>query len=203
MKRLYLLVISLICMQLAYAQCPTPNNYTGVGYIDGSEIGAHLAWDRAVYESTLDRFEIYRSDDGEYFVMVKRIVNTPSISHYECMDQVDNPGVYFYKIIAFYQNGCESDPLTIEVNVTDHSLVDEEIVEDIELFPNPTSGVITVKAENMQAITIINAMGQTMMAQDVDNDEVLIDMSAFESGMYLVGIKTENGNVVKVLNVLR
>ena len=189
-------------MQLAFSQCPAPNNYSGVGYDDGDEIGAHLAWDRAAYESTLDRFEIYRSDDGEYFEMVKRIVNTPSISHYECMDPVDNPGIYFYKIIAFYQNGCDSEPLTIEVNITSSS-IEEQIVEDIELFPNPSSGMITVKAEKMQAVIIINTTGQTMMTRDVDNDEVLIDMSTFESGMYLVRIKTESGDVVKVLNVIR
>ena len=39
--------------------------------------------------------------------------------------------------------------------------------------------------------------------QSVDNDNVTIDMGAFENGMYLVNIITKNGNVVKVVNVLR
>ena len=46
-------------------------------------------------------------------------------------------------------------------------------------------------------------MGQIVMSQDVDNNEVMIDMSAFENGMYLVNIMTEQGNVVKTLNVLK
>ena len=183
--------------------CPAPDNYVGENYYDEGEFGAHLAWDRAVYESTLDKFEIYRKQEGQEFEMVKRIVNTPSISHYECMDQVETAGLYIYRIIAFYQDGCESDPLDVEVEVIDYSSVNEKWAENVAVYPNPTSGVVNIKAEAMQLITVVNMMGQVVMTLDVDSDEVMIDMSAFDNGMYLVNIMTENGNIVKILNVLR
>ena len=37
----------------------------------------------------------------------------------------------------------------------------------------------------------------------VDADEVVIDMSAFDNGMYLLNIMTENGNIVKRINILK
>ena len=203
MKRLFILAISLMCMQMAFAQCPAPENYSGTNYYDEGEMGARLAWDRAVYDVTLDRFEIYRSQDDVNYEMVKRIVNTPSITHYECMDEVFKAGLYYYKIIAFYQDNCESEPLTIEVMIIDYTSVNEDLAANTTVYPNPTSGIFNVKAEKMQSVSIVNAMGQIVMSLNVDNDEIMIDMSVFENGMYLVNIMTENGNIVKVLNVLR
>ena len=183
--------------------CPIPKHFVGQSYYDDGEFGAHMAWDRAEYEYPLDRFEIYRSTDGYEFKMVQRIVNTPSISHYECYDQVSEPGLYFYRIKAFYQNDCESDYVQIEVEIVDYTGVGENFAGNVMLYPNPTSGIVNIKAESMQQVTVVNMIGQIVMIQNVDNDELTMDLSAFENGMYLVSIKTENGNVVKILNVLR
>ncbi len=183
--------------------CPGPDNFSGTDYVDGDEIGARLSWDAVDYEYTLDRYEIYRSDDGISFDMVQRIVNTPSITHYEVMDPVKSVGIYPYRIIAFYQNNCESDYIEIEVEVTGDDNVGEALAANVAMYPNPTSGVVTIKAESMRQLTIANIMGQIVMTQTIDNDEVVLDMSSFENGMYLVNIITDNGNVVKVLNVLR
>ena len=180
--------------------CPGPKNYNGDYYYEDGQFGAKLAWDKADYEFTLDRFEVYRSLDGDNFEMVRRIVHTPSITHYECTDIVDNPGDYIYRIITFYQNECQSDPEDIQIIVTS---VGEDSIKNVELYPNPTSGKVNIKAEAMKQITIVNVMGQVMMAQVVDNDEVVIDMSVYDNGMYLVNIITDNGNIVKILNVLR
>ena len=46
-------------------------------------------------------------------------------------------------------------------------------------------------------------MGQLVMTQNVDTEDVMIDMSAFENGMYMVSIMTDKGNIVKMINVVR
>lgn len=211
MKKLFLFAISMICMHFMSAQgresrlisstdCPTPDNFTAEYYYEDGEFGARLAWDRADSDYTLDRFEIYRSVDGENYKMVKRIVNTPSITHYECVDIVDAAGSYYYRIIAFYQNNCESEPTDIQLFVT---LVDMEWAGNIEVYPNPTSDKVNIKAEAMRKVSVYNLTGQMVLAKDIDNDEVMIDMSLFGNGMYMVEIITERGNIVRILNVLR
>lgn len=183
--------------------CPTPLNFRGGNYLNPEEFGARLSWDKAEYEYALDKFEIYRSDSGFDYELIHRIVNTPSITHYELNSPVDKPGLYHYRIIAIYQNGCQSDYSEIEVDVIGDDAVVENEADYVELYPNPTSGKVNIKAEAMRNITVYNMMGQAVLMQDVDNDNVMLDMSAFENGMYLVSIVTENGNVVKTLNVLR
>ena len=79
----------------------------------------------------------------------------------------------------------------------------ENWADNVALYPNPTSGKVSIKAEAMRQITIINVMGQVVMSQAVDNNDVTLDMSAFDNGMYIVNVITENGKVVKTLNVLR
>ena len=183
--------------------CPTPSHFMGRSYYDNGDFGAHLAWDAVAYEYTLDRFEIYRSDNNIEYKIVKRIVNTPSITHYECDDAVETPGLYFYRIIAFYQNNCQSDYVQIEVEVFDYTGVGEDTAQNVAIYPNPTSGMVNIKAETMQQVLVYNMMGQMVMSKDVDNDEVMIDMSTFDNGMYVISIMTEKGNIVKTLNVLK
>ena len=183
--------------------CPAPENFAGVNYYDEGEIGARLSWDVADTEYTLDKFEIYRSENGIDYDLVQRIVSTPSISHYEVVDYVEKIGLYYYQITAIYQNGCQSDMVEITVNVVGDDAVDEFGVENIALYPNPTSGKVNIKAEAMKNVTVYNVTGQIIMMQAVDNDEIMIDMSSFENGMYLINIITDNGNVVKTLNIVR
>ncbi|MCR5646569.1 MAG: T9SS type A sorting domain-containing protein [Bacteroidales bacterium] len=188
-----------VTVTIEQTTCPAPENFKGEYYWDDGEFGARLAWDRAEYNYTLDRFEIYRSTDGENFELANRIVNTPSITHYECRDQLEEAGRYIYRIIAFYQNNCESDPVDTEVAVTSIG----ESSTHVDLYPNPTTGLVNIKAEGMKLLTVANAMGQVVLRSEVSGDEALIDLSALGNGMYLLNITTGQGTIVKKLNVLK
>ena len=186
-----------------HVNCPAPNYFKGDTYYDSGEFGAHLMWDRAFYDYPLDRFEIFRSSDGVSFELAHRIVDTPSINHFECYDRVDVPGLYIYRIVAFYQDDCESNYVEITVEVIDSTGVDEEFAQNAAVYPNPTSGKLNIKAKSMRQVSVFNMMGQLMMTQDVDDEDVMIDMSAFENGMYMVSIMTDKGKIVKMINVVR
>ena len=183
--------------------CPKPRNFAGETYYIDGEFGAHLSWLKAEYEYTLDRFEIYRSEGINDFELVQRIVNTPSIEEYQCNDRVEKGGLYLYRIIAFYQNDCQSDFVQIEVEVVGDEAVVENELGNVEFYPNPSNGMVNIKADAMQQVSVYNMMGQLMMIQSVDTDEVVLDMTSFDNGMYLVNVMTVNGNIVKVLNIIR
>lgn len=181
--------------------CPGPDNFMGTYCWTIYEFYVKLEWDEAEYEYNLDQYEVYRSTDGVNFEMIQRIVRTPSISHYGCVDDgVYEPGKYIYQIIAYYVNDCQSEPITIAVEVTS---ADEVQASEAVVYPNPTSDKISVKAEAMRQISVYNAMGQLVMIQTVDGGEAVLDMSQFENGMYLVNISTDKGNFVKRISVLR
>lgn len=209
MKRLSLLFVCMIFMQFAYSQgvnenvsrdesCPPPENFDGEYYWDDNEFGAHLRWDRAIYDYTLEKFELYRSSDGVNFKMVKRIVNVPNMSHYECRDVVEEPGSFYYKLVSIYMDQCTSEPVEMGIDITG---IDEITDSNISIFPNPTSGQVKIIAEKMQKIQIVNPIGQVVYNVDVDGEEISIDMSSFGSGMYIVNVMSENMNFVRKINV--
>lgn len=194
-------------MQLVFAQelksnldesCPSPENFEYDCYWEDNEFYIRLVWDKADYESELDRFEVYKATDESEFEMIKRIVNVPYMTHYEAIDIVEEPGDYYYKVIAIYNDGCESEPVETLIILT---AVDENAMKNVQIYPNPTSGVIVVKAEMMNGIEVFNSLGQTILVKDVENDEVSLDLSSFGSGIYFISILTENGNIVKKINV--
>ena len=65
----------------------------------------------------------------------------------------------------------------------------------IEVYPNPTSGILYVNIEKTFDAIIYNYQGQIV---DKINDNVSqIDMSGFEHGIYFVEIRTDADVFVK------
>jgi len=52
------------------------------------------------------------------------------------------------------------------------------------VFPNPTSGPVTVKVASPSVIQITDAMGRNILRKDVDKGDLQIDLTSFSSGAY-------------------
>ena len=90
----------------------------------------------------------------------------------------------------------------LRINVKNDTGVNE-IANSTKLYPNPTSGKVSIESEGMTYVAIFNAMGQLMYGADVDTDKLDVDMTQFPAGAYLVRIVTNQGMCVKHLNVIR
>ncbi|MFT5513652.1 MAG: putative extracellular nuclease, partial [Bacteroidia bacterium] len=80
---------------------------------------------------------------------------------------------------------------------------DKTSVKDFSLiasvFPNPSTGVINVSAvQPIVHISVINAMGNTVISQPVTNTlGTSINLSEFAAGVYFITINAENASSVK------
>ena len=107
-------------------------------------------------------------------------------------------GDYTFGVVAVYSE-CESEMVT--VNFHYDSVEETEIVSAI--YPNPTSGDLHINATAMRHISVYNTMGQMVYDQEVNADEMILDMSQFEAGVYMVNVVTENGSSVKRITVVK
>ena len=64
-------------------------------------------------------------------------------------------------------------------------------------YPNPTSGTIQIEAENIEAISIYNMLGERLFETSASGNNVVYDFSPYEAGVYIVKIQTKKGLLTK------
>ena len=79
---------------------------------------------------------------------------------------------------------------TVLVRQTD---VEEDAASRLKIYPNPTSDKVTVCHENMKFISVISVTGQQIVAMEVNDDQVEVDLTGVPSGMYLLMICSNDG----------
>ena len=81
--------------------------------------------------------------------------------------------------------------------------VDESGVE-VSIYPNPTKGSVTIEAEGIKSVRLINMMGQTLDWVEYDcSNTTTLNLYGFEPSVYLFEIVTINGIVKRRVVVCR
>ncbi|MBQ5458092.1 MAG: T9SS type A sorting domain-containing protein, partial [Bacteroidales bacterium] len=76
---------------------------------------------------------------------------------------------------------------------------EENIAEAIEVYPNPTSSMVTIANAEGKDIIVVNSLGQVVASIENAAANQTIDVSNFANGTYFVKVDAE---VVK-LNVVK
>ena len=153
------------------------------------------------------RYHIYRSFDG---------------SNYDIIGWADGNAVSFVdndiqSVNCFYKvrtvntmpgdETCESAPALAADGIHDYVTVQtdgvNEMSGDLRLYPNPTHGQVTIEAEGMNHVTVMNTLGQTVYDAPTDADQTVLDLSQYGTGMFLIRISTEKGISVKRVSVVK
>ena len=97
---------------------------------------------------------------------------------------------------------CNNGNGTLNILVKNSTDVSEYSIH-ANLYPNPTDGNITIEAEAMQRLTVVNELGQVVYDAELNNDTETLNMSQFGTGVFMIRIYTENGVGVKRVSVIR
>ena len=104
-------------------------------------------------------------------------------------------GLHEYYVTAVYDEG-ESEPSnTAAVFI---SGVGELHGDNLQLFPNPASDLVTIKSDTeFSQVTVFNSKGQVVTTEMTNSRVYQLDVSEFNSGIYLFKIETAEGWVTK------
>ena len=89
--------------------------------------------------------------------------------------------------------GCNTAMVTFWVTPLDITQTIENHNLDISIFPNPTSDFITIEAEGLQQVALMDMSGKTLKCITTNGNTQRMDLSGLPSGMYFIMANTENG----------
>jgi hypothetical protein len=84
------------------------------------------------------------------------------------------------------------------MTVNDCTGIDENMQQQVRIFPNPTKDVISIEFEtatdNTVNVSIFNAQGRTVMEETITNGNTALDVSNLQKGIYIVRLSAPSLN---------
>jgi hypothetical protein len=188
------------------------NNYWYKAGLDGSFMV------RAQYDNRVDsnylmqleepeygfqHYNLYRSTNNVDYELIAQLPNPLFDCHVMYFDPVDDPtqDCYYYQLTLFYRNGensyCETTPMLNAENplidwteVCDTWKIDETSEnENLALYPNPTTGLLTIKMDNFDHVEVYDLMGRKIK----QSQRPTLDLYALPQGLYVVKVFDNTG----------
>ncbi len=149
----------------------------------------NLLWTKAAESSNLDA--IYTmSMDSDGNLVVAGIFNWAyTINDHIVFDSyaLDNDGAFQQSFVA------KLNPSALATSFPQISSVDQ-----IQIFPNPSSGIFTLLVNNSNAkVCVRDVMGRCILQKECRNEASDIDLSAEGKGIYFLEVMAEDKSVVK------
>ena len=170
---------------------------------NGEEYGAYISWDRPDITANLHHFKVLRSTGAYKDEVLVAEIPYDGNNSYEYFDNtydlIQSEYVY-YSVNCVYIRGeeqCESEWWDVGFWITD---IEENTDKNIDVYPNPTNGLLNIEGQGTMHITVSNLLGQKLQEVTAEGS-IVLDLSRFESGMYLVRIETENGVTIQKVNL--
>lgn len=89
--------------------------------------------------------------------------------------------------------------------IADPLAVEKKFNNSMQLFPNPTSGKLSLKlnGESLDGITVTNVLGKTVLKEKIHGSQAEINLSALEEGIYTVTLNSGKKSLQKKIILIR
>ncbi len=107
--------------------------------------------------------------------------------------------VCFMDIMFTVSCDCVTRMLTLWVTVGPDTTETPEITEEQQLFPNPTSDFVSIKAQSLRQVTVTDITGKRLISIAADHNELRLDLSSLPAGIYFVTTLSAQGSTTQKL----
>lgn len=92
-----------------------------------------------------------------------------------------------------------NEATVIVVNKITTSASEEQLAQQVSVFPNPTSHELWVRLDDLdgEQVALFNALGQRVLQMTFSGDQLRLDVSMLENGVYSVLVHTDQGIAMK------
>jgi hypothetical protein len=123
-----------------------------------------------------------------------------------CIDAGDNNGIFVTDLLSNNRIVNSTVDMGSYEYMNPIGGIDDKLLNlNVELFPNPTNGILNVSLSNLKmddfAISLMDVNGRLVLGDEIkaatEEFEYQIDMSQFEQGVYFVSVRSRRGEVIK------
>lgn len=188
------------CPVSVVAAAGTVAGVTDLDFTAGNDPEITVTWN-GVAESYLVYYGIVDMSTGQVYMDV-----VGETTEHEFTFDLDQTAGYHLIVVQAVTGECASD-LQTDINNGNYILVEYDNVIEKNvinaIYPNPTTGNITIEAEGMNHVTVANVLGQVVYDADVEGDMMQLNMGQFNAGLYLVRVHSVNGVSVERITVVK
>jgi len=151
-------------------------------------------------ETDLAYSEVEYSIDGRAFGLIGTKAahgeTDRNNSEYDFLHTTPQAGINYYRIRMVDINGMEEYSQVRAINFDD-------LEADFSVFPNPTSGPLTLVSRNLGKYAagvhfqLMDNAGKVIMFNNVKDDNVTLDLSKMPSGAYYLKVMTDQEQLAK------
>jgi hypothetical protein len=162
--------------------CDAPTNFAG----EANLYTAILTWEEPEnIDGVFLGYNIYRDENFETPLNGEELLAELTYSD----EELEN-GRYIYHVAAVYEHCDEAMTEGVEVEIDVQSIT--ELANNVSIYPNPTSGTVTIVAANFARVEIYNTVGQLVETKTVKS----FDVSTYNTGVYFFKVYDANNNSV-------
>lgn len=110
-------------------------------------------------------------------------------------------GTFDVTLVVTNEGGSDVLTMTDYITIDNGTVVNQSLLQSVKLYPNPASNQITVEAENLESVSVIDMLGKVVYTVDASSSKETIDISKLGKANYFVKIKTVDGEVTKSLTI--
>ncbi|MCL1850140.1 MAG: C25 family cysteine peptidase [Bacteroidetes bacterium] len=170
-----------ICDNAQFKFCESPTN------LELTDEGSTIIITWTIPENidgVLLGYNIYRNETK---------LNETPITVLEYRDENLENGAYRYQISASYEH-CESElttPVTLNLSISDFQIT------SFKLFPNPTTGKVTIEGNGLNRVELYDIQGRMLAQYNNINEKLDINVNNYSNGIFFVKLYS-NDSVVAV-----
>ena len=166
-----------------------------------------LHWQTPEPHDGLSGYYLFRKtgEDGEYERI--KLLGANAVTYTD--NSVNHEDNYYYRLYAYYGEwDCTSSPANrhyypnvFELHVYYSPTGVDDNEASLKVYPNPTNGLVVVEADGMSQVSVYNTLGQCILQKNVEGSQTALDLHEAASGLYLLRVKTADGEVSRRIAV--
>lgn len=166
---------------------------------------SELKWQTAS-EFNNHYFEIQRSTDAINWNIIGYVAgagNSNQLRSYEYKDNAPESGVNYYRLKQVDYDGRFEFSSIAAVKFTVTVAQQNESKKEFQLYPNPSNGEIWIKSttsvnpEHPVKVEVYDIKSSIVYSASLDSDLYRLDLSNFQTGMYLVRIENQTYKILR------